>query len=91
MLALGALPDKNAVTALARALDDREPQVRWRASMVLARHGSVVLPLLRKRLRRERDTTALRQLKDDIDELEARHDSDTEKAGGVEGAERATH
>jgi len=59
--------------------------------MVLARHGSVVLPLLRKCLRRERDTTALSQLKDDIDELEARHDSDTEKTGGVEGAERATH
>ena len=77
VLALGAIADKTAVGHLARALDDREPQVRWRASMALARHGPAVLPLLRKRLRSERNATAIGQLKDDIGQLEANHGSST--------------
>ena len=77
VLALGAIPDNSVIAHLVPALDDREPQVRWRASMVLARHGPAVLPLLRKRLRRERNAMAISQLKDDIDQLEANHGNDT--------------
>jgi HEAT repeat protein len=66
VLALGAIPDGNTVGFLVKALNDHEPQLRWRASMVLARRGTAALQKLRARLRRERDGKVIHQLRNDI-------------------------
>ena len=71
ILTLAAIGSKKACAALKRALRDREPQVRWRASMGLARtRDPVWLPALRTALATEKSDTVILQLKQDIDHLE---------------------
>jgi HEAT repeat protein len=71
ILALAAIGSKKACAALKRALRDREPQVRWRASMGLARtRDPAWLPALRAALANEKSDTVILQLKQDIDYLE---------------------
>ncbi len=73
-LALGALGSKRACKALKRALRDPEPQVRWRASMGLARgRDPAWLPALRRALKKETDDTVVLQLRQDIANLENAH------------------
>jgi HEAT repeat protein len=72
VLALGAIGSARAVTLLAGILDDPEPEVRWRASLALARAGAHgALALLRARLGQEDDPGVAGQLKSDIARLEA--------------------
>jgi HEAT repeat protein len=73
-LALGAIGSKRACRALKRALRDPEPQVRWRASMGLARgRDPAWLPTLRTVLKQETDDTVVLQLRQDIANLENAH------------------
>ena len=66
VLALGAIASHQAVNLLAPALSDPHPQVRWRASMALARSGPCVLSILKTRLEVETDSAVLRQLLYDV-------------------------
>ena len=71
ILTLAAIGSKKACAALKRALRDREPQLRWRASMGLARtRDPAWLPALRAALANEKSDTVILQLKQDIDHLE---------------------
>ncbi len=71
VLALGALGSAEAVKLLARAIRDSDPQIRWRASMGLARSGGRRrLSILYKALAREQDEGVLAQLRLDIARLE---------------------
>jgi HEAT repeat protein len=71
VLALGAIPSDNALDLLRRALRDAEPEVRWRASLALARHGGPkALAALHRQLAREADEKVARQIESDIRSLE---------------------
>jgi HEAT repeat protein len=71
VLALGAIGSDDAVALLVGVLDDPEPEVRWRASMALARGGPrAPLDALRGQLARERDAGVARQLREDVARLE---------------------
>lgn len=89
-LALGAIGTPAARRALRSALADPEPEVRWRASMALARcDHREALPWLRECLRREADDGVRRQLGEDIANLEARHGNEKEsQARGTPAAHR---
>lgn len=74
VLALGAIGSASGQMLLQDALCDPEPEVRWRASMSLARSGDPRwIPKLRERLDRESDAQVCDQLTNDIAHLEARH------------------
>jgi HEAT repeat protein len=81
VLALGRIGGGRARTALARALDDPEPGVRWRASMALAGNGADASPLLRKRLERETDSKVIDQLTQDLARWEVRYGRSERRAG----------
>jgi len=74
-LALAAIGSERACRALESALEDSEPQVRWRASMGLSRtRDPGRLPLLRKALAIENDTNVIEQFRQDIANLEKVND-----------------
>ena len=82
VLALGRIGGRRARAALARALDDPEPGVRWRASMALSGLGADSGSLLRARLEHETDKNVVRQLKEDLGKWEKR-DGDAERRAGA--------
>ena len=65
-LTLGSIGTDAARRALARALRDPEPEVRWRASMAIAGYGSAAIPTLKSRLKRESDQSVRAQIKSDL-------------------------
>ena len=69
-LALGSIGTPASRKALARALSDSEPEVRWRASMAMTRFGKASLPRLKSCLKQERDEKVRAQLESDIAMLE---------------------
>jgi HEAT repeat protein len=73
VLALGAIGSSQALAAVRTALDDADPDVRWRASLALAGSGDGRwCDALRRQLARETDPEVTRQLREDIASLEAR-------------------
>lgn len=81
VLALGRIGGRRAFAALARALDDPEPGVRWRASMALAGLGPDACAPLHARLEHEVDEKVLRQLREDLARWEKRHGDAEGRAG----------
>lgn len=69
VLALGRIGTPLAVERLIGALDDPDPQVRWRASMALSRQGETVRPHLVARMARESDPEVREQLQEDLNRL----------------------
>jgi HEAT repeat protein len=69
-LTLGAMRSQTARGLLVRALRDPEPQVRWRASMALARSGRGSIRTLKARLKHEPDPMVRRRIIDDLRRLE---------------------
>jgi len=69
VLALGRIGTPLAVERLIDALDDPDPQVRWRASMALSRQGETVRPHLVARMARESDPEVREQLQDDLNRI----------------------
>jgi HEAT repeat protein len=74
VLALGAIGSDDARAALRGALADPDPQVRWRASMGLARAAHAEdLSALRLALGGESDSEVRAQFEKDITRMEGRH------------------
>jgi HEAT repeat protein len=70
-LTLGKIGDPDAIPALTEALEDPEPEVRWRAAQSLAGLlGTSSLPVLRDALARETDEPARQQMERIIADLE---------------------
>lgn len=74
VLALGAIGSTAGRRYVEAALGDSEPEVRWRASMSLARSGDPHwIPRLKEQLEREEDPAVREQITIDIAHLEAHH------------------
>ena len=71
-LVLGSIGTRVARTALARALRDPEPQVRWRASMAMSRFGQASVRSLKMRLKREPNEMVRSQISSDLKLMEER-------------------
>jgi HEAT repeat protein len=70
-LTLGKIGDPDAIPALTEALEDPEPEVRWRAAQSLAGLvGASSLPVLNDALARETDEPARQQMERIIADLE---------------------
>lgn len=69
-LTLGSIRSEAARLALARALRDPEPQVRWRASLAMSSFGKVSIRSLKMRLKHEPDKMVRTQIESDLKLLE---------------------
>jgi len=89
VLALGAIGSRKALAAVRKALDDADPDVRWRASLALAGSGDDRwCDDLRRQLARETDPEVTFQLREDIESLEAPRDGHASRGTGKTRARR---
>jgi HEAT repeat protein len=73
-LALGSIGSPLAVRILKLALYDENFEVRWRAAMALGRMGKSALHVLRRKRHEERNDAVLRQIENEIRQLEINND-----------------
>jgi len=67
VLTLGSFDSKKSVSYLSKAILDQDPQVRWRASMVLSRsHQSNAKSIIKKAFSKEKDKQVRIQMKKDM-------------------------